>query len=425
MRFSSFFEILEHYSKISPDAAALKYKERSWTFSALEKEAAARAEQLRQSGKTCLAVLSDGSAECVINIFAANHAGLQVVMLDETLPEDLLAQLLAYSDADMLWTADEELAEILKPALIRTSDEGRAAEPASASASKPDEGSAADRILFFTSGTASRSKAVALTGKSLCSSAWNGSQMLPLSPDDTLLCCLPLAHVFGFVCGLLWGLSCGACVAISTENSGHDPYAMDICPDDTITIAEDGEVLIHAPTCMMQGYYKDPEATKKVLLSNGYFATGDIGWLTDDGSLILTGRMKDTIVLSNGENIEPESIEQSCMTSPFVKQVVLTGQDKEFLSALIVPDMNAISEYAKKKNISNPLTDTAFKNEVLKDIREKVQKRTCYRAFERIADIAFVDEEFTPENGMMTQTAKIKKNVVLQKYADKIESMYR
>lgn len=176
---------------------------------------------------------------------------------------------------------------------------------------------------------------------------------------------------------------------------------------------------------VMQGYYKDPEATKKVLLSNGYFITGDLGWLTDDGSLILTGRMKDTIVLSNGENIEPEAIEQTCMTSPFVKQVVLTGQDREFLSALIVPDMNAIKEYAEKKNISNPLTNPAFKNEVLKDIREKVQNRTCYRAFERIADIAFVDEEFTPENGMMTQTAKIKKNVVLEKYADKIASMYR
>lgn len=187
---------------------------------------------------------------------------------------------------------------------------------------------------------------------------------------------------------------------------------------------EKGMVMVKGPQ-VMKGYYKDPEATKKVLLANGFFATGDIGWLTDDGALILTGRMKDTIVLSNGENIEPESIEQSCMTSPFVKQVVLTGQDKEYLSALIVPDMNAISEYAKKKNISNPLANQEFKNEVLKDIRDKVQKRTCYRAFERIADIAFVDEEFTPENGMMTQTAKIKKNVVLQKYADKIESMYR
>ena len=187
---------------------------------------------------------------------------------------------------------------------------------------------------------------------------------------------------------------------------------------------EKGMVMVKGPQ-VMQGYYKDPEATKKVLLSNGYFITGDLGWLTDDGSLILTGRMKDTIVLSNGENIGPEAIEQSCMTSPFVKQVVLTGQDREFLSALIVPDMNAIKEYAEKKNITNPLTNPEFKNEVLKDIREKVQNRTCYRAFERIADIAFVDEEFTPENGMMTQTAKIKKNVVLEKYADKIASMYR
>ena len=386
MRFNSLYEILIHYSGLQPDAPALRYDGKCWTYAQLLDEVSVRAEKYRTSGRTCLAVLSDGSAECVMNIFAANHAGLQIVMLDETLPEELLAALLRYSDADSLWTADEELAVILDPAL-------------KTSASDPDKktrlAECSDRILFFTSGTTSRSKAVVLTGKSLCSSAWNGSQMLPLAPGtgsrsagedpadtpafgDTLLCSLPLAHVFGFVCGLLWGLSCGACVALGrgarhytddhafykptavslvpsllafllkaktfgpelkniligagdcpqqlidavkatgiavsfgyglTETSsgvaisvGGDPYAMDICPDDTITIAPDGEVLIHAPTCIMQGYYKDPAATAEVL-KDGVLYSGDLGYLDENGRLHITGRKKDMLVLPDGTKI--------------------------------------------------------------------------------------------------------------------------
>ena len=360
MRFESFSEMLGYYAEKQPGSPALKYGDAALSFAELAEKVQDLAEQYR-AGKTCLAVLADGSLDCVLNIFAANAAGLTVVMLDASLPEDLLAKLIAYTEADALWTSDEELAEILSPALE--------------TASKVPQ---SDRILFFTSGTTSSSKAVVLTGKSLCSSAWNGSQMLPLKEGDTLLCMLPLAHVFGFVCGLLWGLSCGACVALGqgprayisdfglyrptavsvvpallafmlktgaanpelktlligagdcppqligaakakglsvsfgyglTETSsgvaistGGDPYAMDVCPDDTITIAEDGEVLISAPTCVMQGYFKDPEGTAEVL-KDGVLLTGDLGRIDEDGRLHITGRKKDMLVLPDGTKI--------------------------------------------------------------------------------------------------------------------------
>ena len=189
---------------------------------------------------------------------------------------------------------------------------------------------------------------------------------------------------------------------------------------------EKGIVLVKGPQ-IMKGYYKDKESSEKVLLPNGYFITGDIGWLTNEGDLVLTGRAKDIIVLSNGENIEPESIEQSCMSSPFVKQIVLAGQDKNALSALIVPNVDAIKEFADKKRIAsqNPLASPELKNEILKELRQKVRERKTFRAHERIANIDFVEEEFTPENGLMTQTAKIKKNAVYEKYKNKIDSMYR
>ena len=371
MRFESFSKMLEYYAEEQPQAPALKYGEKALSFAALASEVRAAADRYRAENKSCLAVLADGSLDCVISIFAANAAGLTIVMLDPSLPEDLLAKLTVHTEADALWTADEELAEILAPA-IETAAKTAGATDRSGSPQSPD------RLLFFTSGTTSSSKAVVLTGKSLCSSAWNGSQMLPLVPDDTLLCMLPLAHVFGFICGLLWGLSCGACVALGqgprayisdfklyrptavsvvpallafmlkagainpelktlligagdcpqhlidaakakglhvsfgyglTETSsgvaistGGDPYAMDICPDDTVTIAEDGEVLLYAPTCMMQGYYKDPEGTAKVL-RGGVLYTGDLGRIDENGRLHITGRKKDMLVLADGTKI--------------------------------------------------------------------------------------------------------------------------
>ena len=363
MRFSGFEELLSHYALASPDAPALIYEDgekRICSYSALYRTVMDRAASFHASGSRCIGILSDGSFDCVVTILAANIAGLQIVMLDANAPFSSLKGSIPYADIDTLW-GDEELREELTPLLTNG-----------------PVGNYADRILFFTSGTTSSSKAVVLTGKSLMSSAWNGSQKLPLSPEDTLLCMLPLGHVFGFVCGLLWGLSCGAAVALGrgvrhymddcftfqptalsvvptllafllgkdclndslklilvgagdcpqsllsaasakgirvsfgyglTETSSGvaistkgDPFAMEICPDDEITIAEDGEILIKAPTCIMQGYYKMPEATEEAV-RNGILYSGDIGHLDAEGLLHITGRKKDILVLQDGTKI--------------------------------------------------------------------------------------------------------------------------
>ena len=195
MRFDSFEHLLSHFALSTPDAPALRYEGTTLSFAALFQSVQKRAEELRKCGKSCLGVLCDGSLENVIEIFAASLAGLQIVLLDASLEEDVLKTLIRYTDVDLLW-GDEELCDELSLALMAGVKDGRG------------------KILFFTSGTTERAKAVVLTDRSLCQSAWNGSAKLPLSPDDTLLCLLPLGHVFGFVCGLLWGLSCGACVAL-------------------------------------------------------------------------------------------------------------------------------------------------------------------------------------------------------------------
>ena len=372
MRFDSFSHMLRHWAEQTPDRPALIYEDRgkkTLSFSELRGAVESRADQLRRDGGSCIGILADGSLGCVTEIFAASEAGLQIVMLSAELPESTLGGLLRYTDVDRLW-GDEDLCEELRPFLTGGVKEG------------------AGKLLFFTSGTTEQSKAVVLTDLSLCQSAYNGGAKLPLKPEDTLLCMLPLGHVFGFVCGLLWGLSCGASVALGrgarhhaddcaffrptavsvvpmllgfllqhelinpelklvlvgagdcpamllgaartkglrvsfgyglTETSSGvaisvsgDPFAMEVCPDDTITIADDGEILIQAPTCMMQGYYKRPEDTAAVL-KDGILYSGDLGRFDKDGKLHITGRKKDMLVLPDGTKLFLPEYESAIM----------------------------------------------------------------------------------------------------------------
>ena len=359
MRFASFEEMLRYHAVRTPQAPALKVGRgdtvQTVSYAALCALIEERAVALHATGKTCLGVLCDGTLACVIEIFAAVRAGLQLVLLNENVDP---AQI-AYTDIDLLW-GDAELIEALAPALTGGVADGKG------------------KILFFTSGTTAKTKAVVLTEQSLCASAFNGGSLLPLEQRDVLMCMLPLDHVFGFVCALLWGLSCGACVALGrgprhyfddcaffrptvlsavpmllgfllqkqllsaslrlvligagdcapqipaalrakgirvsfgyglTETSsgvalslGDDPYAMTVCPDDTVTLAPDGEILIDRPTCMMTGYYKDPKATCAVL-KDGILSTGDLGVFDANGLLHVTGRKKEILVLSDGTKI--------------------------------------------------------------------------------------------------------------------------
>ncbi|HEY9705922.1 MAG TPA: AMP-binding protein, partial [Allocoleopsis sp.] len=110
-----------------------------------------------------------------------------------------------------------------------------------------------------------------------------------------------------------------------------------------------GLVLAKGPQ-IMQGYYQNPDATAKVIDSDGWFDTGDLGLLTADNDLVLTGRAKDTIVLTNGENIEPQPIEDACLRSLYIDQIMLVGQDQKMLGALIVPNLDTLQKWALSQN---------------------------------------------------------------------------
>jgi long-chain acyl-CoA synthetase len=186
-----------------------------------------------------------------------------------------------------------------------------------------------------------------------------------------------------------------------------------------------GLVLARGPQVMV-GYYNNPEATAKVLSAEGWFNTEDLGWLTPAGHLVLTGRAKDTIVLRNGENIEPVALEEACGRSPYIGQIVVVGQDQKRLGALIYPNLEAIAAWARSLDIpeDNLLHHAKVRDLLAEELKQRVQQRPGYRSDDTIADFRLVPEPFTPENGLMTQTLKIKRNQVTENYAHLVADMY-
>ena len=205
-----------------------------------------------------------------------------------------------------------------------------------------------------------------------------------------------------------------------------------------LPLGQTGLVLLKGPQ-IMQGYYKNPEATEKAIDAEGWFNSGDLGWLTPRQDLVLTGRAKDTIVLTNGENIEPLPIEDACLRSPFIDQIMLVGQDKKSIGALIVPNLGALEKWAEgqdlelcvtednvtsstsqKINLESKMIQDLFRQELVREVRN----RPGYRPDDRIGPFKLILEPFSMENGMMTRTLKVRRHVVMENYHNTIEQMF-
>ena len=191
-----------------------------------------------------------------------------------------------------------------------------------------------------------------------------------------------------------------------------------------------GLVIVKGPQ-IMKGYYKDPEATKKVMTEDGYFITGDLGWLTRDNNLVLVGRLKETIVLSSGENVEPVPIEEAILLSPYIDQIVLVGQDKSGIGALVVPSKEALEKCGINmkniqsfKNSRNTLNHSELDALIKSEINTHIENKPNLRAFEKVKSFSVLDEGFSVDNGLMSATQKVKRNKVFEKYEEVIGNMY-
>jgi long-chain acyl-CoA synthetase len=222
---------------------------------------------------------------------------------------------------------------------------------------------------------------------------------------------------------------------------GTEIKIVDVETRKPLAVGQKGLVLIRGPQ-VMQGYYRNPEATAKAIDPEGWFDSGDLGMVTKDNDLIITGRAKDTIVLSNGENIEPQPIEDACLRSKYISQIVLVGQDQKSLGALIVPDLEALTVWAQTQNLSlnlpttnddgvQPSTLPALElnssqiNDLFRDeLNREVKNRPGYRVDDRIAVIKLIVEPFSVDNGLLTQTLKIRRPVVMERYHGMIDEMF-
>jgi len=196
-------------------------------------------------------------------------------------------------------------------------------------------------------------------------------------------------------------------------------------PGVEIRIAPDGEILAKGPN-VMKGYYKKEAETREVF-EGGWFHTGDIGRVDEDGFLVITDRKKDLIVTSGGKNIAPQPIENLLKLSPYIANAVVVGDRKRFVSALIVPEFEKLEAYAKANNVPFKDRDGLVKDARIVDfLRAEVDKATpLLAAYERIKKIVVLARDFEIERGEITPSLKVRRTIIEGRYQDLIESMYR
>lgn len=196
-------------------------------------------------------------------------------------------------------------------------------------------------------------------------------------------------------------------------------------PSIDIKIGEDGEILLKGPS-IFNGYYKNPEATADAF-EDGWFKTGDIGEVDKDGYLKITDRKKDLIVNSAGKNIAPQRIEAILKTVPFVSQAVVFGDKQKALVALLTLDEQAATEFGREQNWEfNSYAELLKQPKLNQFLRKEIQSRSGQLAdYEVVKRFAVLPDELSVDEGELTATLKIKRNVVASRYKSVIEALYK
>lgn len=196
-------------------------------------------------------------------------------------------------------------------------------------------------------------------------------------------------------------------------------------PDADIKIAEDGEILVKGPM-VFKGYHNKRKETEEVFTKDGYFKTGDIGRIDDDGFLYVTDRKKELIVMSNGKKVAPQPLENELKTKPGVGIAILIGNNRPYMTALLSPDMEALKKFAADQKVafskpeellSKPAVQALFQRAV-DTVNESLSQ------YEKIKQFRVLPQEITPQSEELTPTLKVKRRVVDEKHKTLIEAMY-
>ncbi len=196
-------------------------------------------------------------------------------------------------------------------------------------------------------------------------------------------------------------------------------------PHVQVKIADDGEILVKGP-CVMQGYYRKPDETRAVFTDDGWFRTGDIGRLDEDGFLIITDRKKELLKTAGGKFVAPAPVENLLKTSPYISNALVVGDRRKFVSVLIVPNFASIEAQARKTGREFASAGQMNGDPWVRDLlTEELERLTASLAqYEKPKRFAIVEQDFTYASGQLTYTLKPKRRVIEEQYRDVIERMY-
>jgi long-chain acyl-CoA synthetase len=197
-------------------------------------------------------------------------------------------------------------------------------------------------------------------------------------------------------------------------------------PGIELKIATDGEILARGPNVATRGYYKQPEATREVFEPDGWFHTGDIGRIDENGFLFITDRKKDLIVTAGGMNIAPQNIENLLKADPFISQVMVHGDRRPYPVALITLNPDELGKFAREQGVltTDPSALVRHPKIVERVARTVEEKNTSLQSYAKIKKFSILPSDFTLEGGELTPTLKVKRKVVYEKYKRELEGLY-
>jgi len=192
-----------------------------------------------------------------------------------------------------------------------------------------------------------------------------------------------------------------------------------------VKIADDGEILMKGAP-IFQGYYADPEKTRETVI-DGWLYTGDVGRIDGDGQLIITDRKKDIIITAGGKNISPSEIENALKVSPYIREAIVIGDRRKYLTALIGVELDTVGAWALSRQVPyttyEDLTTKPEVHELVTQVIEETNER--FARVETIKQFRLLPKELDTEDGELTATQKVKRAAIVDRYGDLIEGMYR
>jgi long-chain acyl-CoA synthetase len=259
------------------------------------------------------------------------------------------------------------------------------------------------RLKYAFSGGAAISREVAEFIDNIGVTVYEGYGLTETSPIATANC--PAGRKMGSVGRAIPGTR----IVIDREITG-DP--------------KNGEIIVHGHN-VMQGYYNLPEENAKVFTGDGGFRTGDMGYLDDEGFLIITGRIKEIIVLGNGEKVPPVDMELSIQLDPLFEQVLIFGEAQPYLTALVVLNDEEWARFAAENQLSTVLIGENREKAEKLLVKRLGQQIKHFPGYAQVRKLTVVSEKWTIDNGFMTPTLKLKRNAIAQKYQAAIDEMYK